>query len=187
LLKEAGESELQEAQSLVKELPPSAPVSQLRRLLRAEEGRHQDLVDGLDLLREATQHETKFAKFANRSYSCARAMEEDDTHDDDLEKVYEAVVASKSKEDRDRRRQESATASAAKPAQRHSNGKPFVASQSRSRPSGAKPSSSGSSHPSATGAKAAYKPTSRVGGNHPCFLCCKTGRWHKDCLNRRDK
>jgi len=172
------------------ELVPEDMTRKAKRLVIKMESTLNNLREGVDLLREAAFHEMKFAKFANRNYAYARAMEEDDNGDDDLEAAWLAVISAKEKEEKEKKRRERSL--------------PHASGSSASSSRASKPRSSGgggtggrtvsSGLGSASGSSRAGPSSSRHdrGGakphqDRPCFLCGKSGHWHRDCPNKKSK
>jgi len=147
-----------------------------RREVRREAERLQRLRQSVALLLEALNHEAAFGRFANRDYAMARAMEDGDPIDGDLEEKWDEVVLAKAKRDRDKKRQESAQKGPSRPSSSAPSSKPEPA---RANHNARRSSSSNRQRYGGKGGKS--------GGPQPCFECGRTDHWLKDCPEAKKK
>jgi len=173
------EASLDSARSFLRDREASrVPERLARRELRREADRLQRLQQSVALLLEALSHEAAFGRFANRDYAMARAMEDGDPIDGDLEDKWEEVVLAKARRDRDRKRRESLQKGAAKSPGATTSGKTDKQPASHN----SRRTSSANRNRNSGGQK-----TGRPGAQHPCYECGKSDHWLEDCPEAKKK
>jgi len=193
------------AKDLIDEVEASKLVK-VRDLLKRAEGPEQarllslvtdecdrlaKILDGLNLLKGASDHEADFVHFAARDFATAKNMEGDSTYNKELEGVWDAVVA-----EQERTKKLKAKKEAQKPLQKRQGGAPQSGTAFRQ---GGKPHAQQQQQqqqqqpgPSRYGqlqkpGQAQQKTDKKPGLKNPCFICNSTDHWYKFCPKRQQQ
>jgi len=168
--------------------------AKLYELVSGECDRLAKLLDGLNLLKGASDHEADFVHFAARDFATAKNMEGVSTFNKALEGVWDAVVAEQERGKKLKAKKEAQKAPPKRPGGGAGGGpgaRPGGRPPGQQQPQAQHPPqgqlrNSGPVRPPSQYQQQQQqaRPDKKPGAKNPCFICNATDHWYKFCPKR---